>query len=162
LAPSKISALATTLGAITRRLKPASMWLRVETIRIDTWLWAARLFKTRTAATAAVLGGHVRVNAERVKAAKNVGPADIVEVRMGETRRTLVVICVARKRGSAKVAATLYEETPESIAGRKRRAEESRLTGPVGFEPGPRPTKRARRRLEGLRRSHQGDRRGGG
>jgi ribosome-associated heat shock protein Hsp15 len=134
----------------------------VETIRIDKWLWAARLFKTRTAAAEAVASGRVRVNAERVKASRNVGAADVIEVRIGEVWRALVVIGVSGKRGSARVAATLYEETPESIAARERYAAERRLTDPIGVEKGPRPTKQSRRRLEALRRTRRGERRGGG
>lgn len=133
----------------------------METIRVDKWLWAARLFKTRTAAAEAVAAGRVRVNSERAKASKNIGAADVVEVRLGEVRRTLVVTGVAGKRGSAQDAATLYEETPESIAARERHAAERRLTNPVGGDKGPRPTKQARRRLESLRRPRGGERRGG-
>ena len=70
-------------------------------VRIDKWLWAARFFKTRAAATEAVLGGRVRVNGERVKPAKHVHAADIVEVRIGEVDWTITVLEVADKRGSA-------------------------------------------------------------
>ncbi len=125
----------------------------MESIRIDKWLWAARFFKTRRAATEAVLGGHLRVNSERVKPSKQVRPADIVEVRVAETRWTVVVSSLAEKRGSARIAATLYEETPESIADRKRRAEERRFAGLHGADLGARPTKQERRRIEALRRS---------
>ena len=131
----------------------------METIRIDKWLWATRLFKTRTAAADAVAAGRVRVNAERVKVSKNVGKADVVEVRIREVRRTLVVTGVSGKRGSAQVAATLYEETPESIATRERHAAEQRATDSTGVEKGPRPTKRSRRRLEAVRRTGRGERR---
>jgi ribosome-associated heat shock protein Hsp15 len=134
----------------------------VETIRIDKWLWAARLFKTRTAASEAVAGGRVRVNAERVKPSKTVGAADVVEVRIGEMRRTVVVIGVSGKRASAQLAATLYEETPESLAARERHAADRRLTDLMRAEKGPRPTKQSRRRLEGLRGTRRGERRGGG
>jgi len=74
-------------------------------VRIDKWLWAARFFKTRAAATEAVLGGRVRVNGERVKPAKHVHAADIVEVRVGEVDWTITVLEAADKRGSARVAA---------------------------------------------------------
>jgi ribosome-associated heat shock protein Hsp15 len=146
-----------------RLAAPGSSRLRacacVETIRIDKWLWAARLFKTRTLAAEAVASGRVRVNAARVKASKNVGATDVVEVRIGEMRRTLVVTGVSAKRGSARVAATLYEETPESIAARERNAAERPTTGPTGVEKGPRPTKQSRRRLEAVRRMRRGERR---
>lgn len=124
----------------------------MESIRIDKWLWAARFFKTRAAATEAVVGGRVRLNGERVKPAKDVRAADVVEVRVGETRFTVVVRGVAEKRGSARVAATLYEETAESVAERARAAGERRLPRPPGADlGGPRPTKQDRRRIEALR-----------
>ena len=66
-------------------------------VRIDKWLWAARFFKTRAAATEAVLGGRVRVNGERVKPAKELRASDVVEVRIDELRRTLVVKGLAEK-----------------------------------------------------------------
>ena len=127
----------------------------METVRIDKWLWAARFFKTRSLATDAVAGGHVRINGERVKPSKDVRPADVVEVRIGELRWTVVVAGVAERRGPASVAATLYEETPESLAARQRHAAERRLTRPPGADLGPRPTKQDRRRLEALRRSQR-------
>jgi len=100
----------------------------VESVRIDKWLWAARFFKTRSAATEAVLGGRVRLNGERVKPAKDVRTADIVEVLLGETRRTLIVREVAAKRGSARVAAALYRETAESVDEREQAADQRRLS----------------------------------
>ena len=122
-------------------------------VRIDRWLWAARFFKTRAAATEAVLGGRVRLNGERVKPAKHVHPADIAEVKVGEARWTITVLEVADKRGSARIAAALFEETAESMAERKRGAEERRLSRPLGtVAGGPRPTKQDRRRIQALRR----------
>jgi ribosome-associated heat shock protein Hsp15 len=122
------------------------------TVRVDKWLWAARFFKTRAAATEAVVGGRVRVNGERVKPAKQVGRADIVEVKVGEADWTITVLEVADKRGSARVAAGLFEETAESMAQRKRSAEERRLSRSAGAAGGPRPTKQDRRRIQALRR----------
>jgi ribosome-associated heat shock protein Hsp15 len=129
----------------------------MESVRIDKWLWAARFFKTRALATEAVLGGRVRLNGERVKPAKDVRTADVVELRIGEMRWIVVVRAVAEKRGSAKVAATLYEETAESIAERERISAERRLSRPLGADlGGPRPTKQDRRRMEALRRRGSG------
>jgi ribosome-associated heat shock protein Hsp15 len=131
----------------------------VERVRIDRWLWAARFFKTRSAATDAVLGGRVHVNGERVKPARDIRPGDRVELSIGDVRRTVVVRGVAEKRAPASVAATLYEETPESIALREQRSAERRLARPLGSDLGARPTKRDRRRLEALRKAQR--RRGG-
>jgi ribosome-associated heat shock protein Hsp15 len=124
----------------------------VERVRIDRWLWAARFFKTRSAATEAVLGGHVHVGGERVKPAKEVGAGDTLEIRRGEVSWTVVVAGVAVRRGSATVAATLYRETPESVAARERQRLERRLARPLGADLGARPTKQARRRIDALRR----------
>ncbi len=124
-------------------------------MRIDKWLWAARFFKTRTAATDAVSAGHVRVNGVRVKPAKEVGVSATVVVRVGEVERTVVVTGLADRRGSAKVAATLYTETPESIASREQAARDRHLARPLGVDLGLRPTKQARRLLDALRRSQQ-------
>ena len=120
--------------------------------RIDKWLWAARFAKTRSAATELVLAGHVKVGGERVKPAREVTTGDTVEIRLGITRRTVVVTGLADRRGPAKVAATLYEETPASSAERERLAQERRLARPVGADLGARPTKLERRRLDALRR----------
>ena len=128
----------------------------MDRVRIDRWLWAARCFKTRALAQDAVVvnhdGGHVHVNGERVKPARDVRADDVIEVRVGEVVRTVVVLGVAERRGPARVAATLYQETAESLAARARRAEERRLEPAFGdFRIGGRPTKLDRRRTDSLR-----------
>jgi ribosome-associated heat shock protein Hsp15 len=123
----------------------------MERVRIDRWLWAARFFKTRGAATDAVLGGRVHVNGARVKPSKEVQVGDRLEVTVGAARRDLVVRAVAEKRGPATVAVTLYEETAESVARREQLALERRLARPLGADLGARPTKRDKRRLDALR-----------
>ena len=124
-------------------------------MRIDKWLWAARFFKARGAATEAVLGGRVHVDGERVKPSREVRPGDKVEVTIGHVRRTVVVRGLAERRGPASVAATLYEETPESREERERLSLERRLARPLGADLGARPTKQERRRLDALRRGHR-------
>lgn len=124
-------------------------------VRVDKWLWAARFYKTRSAATDAVLGGRVHVNGARVKPSKEVRVDDTIEATIGTVRRTVVVTGVSDKRGPASVAATLYEETPESVAAREQQALERRLARPLGADLGARPTKLDRRRLEALRRAQR-------
>jgi len=121
--------------------------------RLDKWLWAARFYKTRGLATEAVLGGRVHLNGERVKPAKDVAVGDTVELTIGTVRRTVVVTALAEKRGPASVAATLYDETPESVEARERQALEQRLARPLGADLGARPTKLDRRRLDAFRRA---------
>ena len=128
----------------------------MDAVRIDKWLWAARFFKTRGAATEAVQGGRVLVNGVRVKPSKDVRPNDTIEVQSGQTRWTVIVLAVAEKRGAAAAAAALYRETPESVVLREQRALELRLAAPLGADLGARPTKQARRRLDALRRSQKG------
>ncbi|MBA3851389.1 MAG: RNA-binding S4 domain-containing protein [Chloroflexi bacterium] len=129
----------------------------MESIRIDKWLWAARFFKTRGLASEAVAGGRVHVNGARVKPSREIRPTDTVEVRIGEVTWTVVVTDVADKRGPASVAATLYDETPGSLAGRERQAEERRLSPPPVADQGARPTKQFRRRMDAVyRRSERG------
>jgi ribosome-associated heat shock protein Hsp15 len=123
-----------------------------EAVRVDKWLWASRLLKTRSLAAEAVKGGRVQVNGQRVKPSKEVGPGDELEVTIGQLRRTVVVRGVAERRGPAKEAVLLYEETPDSIAARELLAEQRRLTSPPpGADLGARPTKRDRRRLDATR-----------
>ena len=127
----------------------------MDRVRIDKWIWAARFAKTRSAATDLVLAVHVKVGGERVKPARDVVPGDEVEIRLGPTRRTVIVTGLADRRGSATVAATLYEETPESKEERERLALERRLARPLGSDLHERPTKQDRRRLDALRRGQR-------
>jgi ribosome-associated heat shock protein Hsp15 len=122
-----------------------------EPVRIDRWLWAARLVKTRALAAEAVKGGRVHVNGRASKPSKDVRPGDRVEVTIGQVRREVVVRGTAERRGPASEAVLLYEETAESVAERERRAADRRLAAPAA-ERGPRPTKRDRRRLDRARR----------
>ena len=127
----------------------------MEQARVDKWLWAARLFKTRSAATHAVLGGRIHVNGARVKPSKDVRVGDTVEVTIRSVKRTVEVAGVADRRGPAAAAAALYVEAPESISAREEAALERRLARPPGADLGARPTKLARRRLDAMRRAHR-------
>jgi ribosome-associated heat shock protein Hsp15 len=127
----------------------------VDRVRIDKWLWAARFFKTRGAATVAVLGGHVQLNGARVKPAREVAVGDRLEVRRGQQRWAVIVRGLADRREPASAAAELYEETPESATEREQLAAERRLGRPLGADLSERPTKRDRRRLDALRRGQR-------
>jgi ribosome-associated heat shock protein Hsp15 len=121
------------------------------TVRLDKWLWAARFYKTRSLATAAATGGKVHVNGERAKPAKPVSPGDTVRIRIPPYEWTLVVRCLAVRRGSARAAADLYEETADSRAARERLALGLRLVRGDVYEGKGRPTKKDRRDIERLR-----------
>ena len=127
----------------------------MERVRIDKWLWAARFFKTRSAATDAVAGGHVKVNGARAKPSREVGVGDRVEVRTSAERWTVDVRALADRRGTAAAARELYDETPESTAAREQRRLEAKASRPLGADLGARPTKRDRRRLDALRRGQR-------
>jgi ribosome-associated heat shock protein Hsp15 len=131
----------------------------MECVRLDKWLWAARFFKTRGAATDAVLGGRVHVNDARVKPAKLLTVGDMVELTVHAQRRTVQVTGLSDKRGPASTAAMLYAETPESLSAREEEARERRLARPLGANLGERPSKRDRRRLDALRRADRDRRR---
>lgn len=117
-------------------------------VRLDKWLWAARLYKTRSLAARAVEAGHVRVEGQRCKPARTVRLGDRLEITRGRERIELVIRALASLRGPALQAQSLYEESAASIA-RKMLARSLREA--AGHEHAPssgRPTKRDRRRLD--------------
>ncbi len=122
-----------------------------DTSRLDRWLWAARLFKTRTLAAAAIDGGKVQLNGARAKRGKAVHPGDQLRVRVGPFEYALVVRAVSERRGPPAAARGLYEETPESRQARERLAEQLRLAPSARYEGKGRPTKRERRKLDRLK-----------
>lgn len=119
-------------------------------VRLDKWLWAARFYKTRSAATEAVAGGKVEVNGEHPKPAKTVQAGDEVRLRVGPFEHILHVTAVAERRGTVAQAAALFEETMASLAARARHAEMLRLAPNLEFEDG-KPSKKDRRALNRLR-----------
>jgi ribosome-associated heat shock protein Hsp15 len=129
-----------------------------ETVRLDTWLWAARLVKTRGLAVEAVKGGRVQVNGQRAKPSKGVAAGDRLELTLGQIRLSVVVTATARRRGRPGEAALLYQETPESRAARERHAAERRLAAQTDASGGARPTKRDRRRLDAAPGARRGRR----
>lgn len=115
-------------------------------VRIDAWVWAVRLAKTRSQSTTACRAGHIRLNGERAKASATVVPGDRVEVRGGENVRIVEVMRLLSKRVGAPVAVTAYiDHSPKpppkehvALAGKRDRG--------AG-----RPTKRERRQIDKLR-----------
>ena len=120
-------------------------------MRLDKWLWAARFFKTRTLAAEAIAGGRVSVNGDRAKPAKELRVDDSLAIRRPPFEHAIVVKALADKRGPAAIAATLYEETPESLARRAALAAEIRSQPEPRFKG--RPTKKTRRDYEKWLRS---------
>ncbi len=119
-------------------------------VRLDRWLWAARFFKTRAQAKTAIDAGHVQLNGNRAKPAKDIGPGDELDIRRGWTTRTVIVTATANQRGNATAAMALYAETADSVERReaevaRRRMEQAGLKIPVT-----KPDKRDRRALQRL------------
>lgn len=124
-------------------------------VRLDKWLWAARMFKTRALATVAVNGGRVHVNGERVKPAREARVGDTVSVTRGQEQIEFTVKGLAAKRGSAREAQALYAESAESKAAREARAELRRSRSLENPAPEKRPDKKSRRQI--IRFTKRGD-----
>lgn len=115
--------------------------------RIDKWLWAARFFKTRALAVAALEIGKVQVSGTRVKPAKAIAAGDMLSIRLGPYTQVLEVLALSNKRGSAPEAQKLYRETEESRAKRAALALELKVQAQQTELKG-RPTKKDRREIE--------------
>jgi ribosome-associated heat shock protein Hsp15 len=122
----------------------------LERMRIDKWLWAARFYKTRSLATAAINAGHIKLNSHTVKPARELRCADTLEIAIGNSTWTVVVRGLSEQRGPAPAAQLLYEETNESSARRAAEKEAHRLAPPPGSDLRGRPTKKARRQIRGF------------
>jgi len=117
-------------------------------VRVDKWLWAARIFKTRALAAAAIAGGKVQVNGARVKRAKPLQVGDRVRVRHGPYEYQLTVQALSDRRGPAPEAALLYEEDPVGKRARETLAGQLKLLPAAAYRGKGRPTKKQRREIE--------------
>jgi ribosome-associated heat shock protein Hsp15 len=117
-------------------------------VRIDKWLWAARFYKTRGLAQAAVAGGKVKLGGERVKVSKEIAPGARLTIRIGECEWDVTVRALSDKRGPAVTARKLYEEDEASRARRMAQVADRRAQASMWGERKGRPTKRERRQLE--------------
>lgn len=121
-------------------------------VRLDSWLWAARFFKTRSLAKQAIEGGKVTIQGQRAKPGKTITPGTMLQIGKADQTFEVEVLGLATKRGPARVAEQLYRETPASAERREkasslRRAERASRPTPAG-----RPDKRDRRTLRRLRK----------
>jgi len=114
----------------------------MERMRIDKWLWAARFFKTRSLAVAAINSRKVKCNGAHVKPARDLKAGDEIEITIGESRFVVVVRGLAEQRRPAAEAQLLYAETPDSLARRTAQQELRRLAPMPGSNLRGRPTKR--------------------
>ena len=118
-------------------------------VRLDKWLWAARFFKTRALAKAAIESGKVHCRGERCKPGKEPRVGDEFVLRTGFDERTVVVKALSVVRRGAPEAQTLYEETEESVR-RREQAAEMRKAGATGVTTDGRPNKKQRRQIHQL------------
>jgi ribosome-associated heat shock protein Hsp15 len=123
-----------------------------ETHRLDKWLWHARFYKTRSLATAAINGGKVHLNAERVKPAHRVRIGDRLSLSLHGMIAEFEVLGLPERRGPASEAQSHYLETPQSAARRAHLKEQQQLAQVSRPRPESRPDKRDRRRLMRLHR----------
>jgi len=118
--------------------------------RVDRWLWFARFFKSRSLAAAAVAGGKVHVNGERVKPSREIVPGDRLDVAQGADIASVVVRALPSRRGPAAEASACFEESDESRARREAARLQRRHDRQLHVAPPSRPDKRARRAIRQL------------
>ncbi len=116
-------------------------------VRMDTWLWAARFFKTRTLAKRACELGRILSNGQTAKPAREVHIGDLLQVTNESGDFQIEVLLLSEVRGPASVAQTLYRETEESRELRQKVAAERKALREFEVLPAGRPSKRERRRI---------------
>jgi ribosome-associated heat shock protein Hsp15 len=125
--------------------------MSADALRVDRWLWCTRFFKSRSLATEAVRAGHVRLNGQRTKPARDVSPGDRLSIQKGDVEFEIAVKAIPVRRGPAVEAARCYEEFDDSVV----RREQARRARPLFAQPPTRgkPDKRTRRLLRDRQRS---------
>ena len=117
------------------------------TLRIDKWLWAARFFKTRSLAKAAIDGGKVQLDGKRVKVSKEITVGACLRIRQGWDEKDIEVIALSNQRRGAPEAELLYQESAASIERREQEAAARKAAGGMIDRPLQRPTKKQRRQI---------------
>jgi len=123
-------------------------------MRLDKWLWAARFFKTRALATAAISGGKVHVNGDRVKPARRIAPGESLTIQKGPYRFSVSVAGLSNQRRPVEEARALYTESEDSVAARHSLRDERRLQGHGARQVERRPDKRTRRLIHRFKQEH--------
>ncbi|WP_324645724.1 RNA-binding S4 domain-containing protein [Acinetobacter sp. MD2] len=123
-----------------------------DSMRVDKWLWAARFFKTRSIAKAAIEGGKVHHQSERVKVSKEIRIGMELTIQQGIDKKTVVITGLSDIRGPAPVAQLLYSETETSIARRELFASQRKLQNLA--RPDHRPSKKDRRDIHKFKHQH--------
>ena len=125
----------------------------MQKLRLDKWLWAARFYKTRSLAKAAIDGGKVHLDGARVKVSREISTGDILQIRQGWDEKTVEVKALSDQRRGAPEAAALYTETPSSVAKREADAAARKAAGGMSDRPAKRPTKKQRRQIHSFKES---------
>ncbi len=120
-------------------------------LRLDKWLWAARFFKTRSLAKAAIEGGKVQLDGHRVKVSREIAVGDVLKIRQGWDEKIVRVAALSDQRRGAPEAQQLYEETADSVARREAEAAARKAAGGMIERPERRPTKKQRRQIHRFR-----------
>lgn len=117
-------------------------------VRMDKWLWAVRLYKTRALAADACRGGHVRIQGEPVKPARSVQLNMVISARVGELNRTVKVIGLLERRVGPKEVASFVEDLTPAAEYLRALEKKEQPGAPVRPKGSGRPTKKERRQLE--------------
>ncbi|MBE1286339.1 MAG: ribosome-associated heat shock protein Hsp15 [Alteromonadaceae bacterium] len=116
-------------------------------VRLDKWLWAARLFKTRSLARTAVQAGKVHYNGQRTKPSKVVELGATVKVPAGYDTKELVIEEIVEQRRGAALVQDMYRETQSSVEQRERNAQARKLSAFHSPKPETKPDKKQRRQI---------------
>lgn len=125
---------------------------RIKELRIDRWLWFTRFCKTRSLATEAVAGGHVKINGARAKPGMRVAPGDRVQVVRKQLRYELEILSLPARRGPAAEAQATYVEDPDSRQRRLTMLDDLRRDRQQMPRTGGRPDKHTQRKLRAYNR----------
>ena len=125
---------------------------RDDKLRLDKWLWAARFFKTRSLAKAAIEGGKVHLDGQRVKVSKEIQVGDSLQIRQGWDEKVIEVLALSDQRRGAPEAQLLYKETAESLEKRESEAAARKAAGGMIDRPAHRPNKKQRRHIHRFKR----------
>ncbi|AXW86186.1 heat-shock protein [Lonsdalea britannica] len=128
-------------------MSKASQHEDTSAVRLDKWLWAARIYKTRAVARDMVEGGKVHYNGQRSKPSKLVELNAELKLRQGNDERTIVILEICAQRRSAPQAQAMYQETEVSIEKRENMAQARKMNALSMPHPDRRPDKKERRDL---------------
>ena len=120
-------------------------------VRLDKWLWAARFFKTRSLAKAAIEGGKVHLDGKRVKVSREIAVGDTLQIRQGWDEKVVLIKQLNDQRRGATEAQLMYEETAESLEKREAQALARKAAGGMIDRPAQRPTKKQRRQIHAFK-----------